>query len=936
MNLGIEGPIRNRARWSSGKLRRVENRAAAELRESALERLHEVAVAAGGVLDLQALGKLVVDSARDLLRVDSAGLYWHDEASGGLRRIAENDPTHTSVDVVPPHGTSVARFAFEQDRVIVAEDYPAWSGAYEHAASRGVKSALAVPLRLDQRAVGTLVVRSYLRREFQPEQIHLLELLAAQVTPVLEGARLHAQSERRRLEAESLADLARQGAATADVDALANLICDRTCQLLASDFAGLLVQSESRTPAWMGVRGSCIDGWHNVGWSTELSPAVLALDQPSVFSLRAETEAADIPGALRMLMAREAIGTLLTVPLRPADSPLGSLLVGWRDDTDLGSEARNLAEAIASYAAVILENSQARAVLAERADRLAASQEKLRTLYESVACGVLVWNENQTIVHANAAAQEIFGRSQSDLLGRKPVELWTAVTEDGRAVSAAAVPNVAQTKQAVRKITLRTQLPSGESRWLQGDVVPIHEPGGAVNEVVASFVDITARKNAEQELHWQAWHDSLTGLPNRAFVNERLQRAITLARSNQEPMTLMFIDLDRFKDVNDTLGHSYGDVLLRQTGPRLEKGLRPEDTLGRIGGDEFAVIMPGLSPEDGPRMAQRFLAALTQPMIVNDQPLDVSASIGIASFPMHGHDAQDLMRAADVAMYFAKRSGRRYAVFEPEMDPNLSASAGLAGELREALQTDQIQVFYQPKVQCLPDTRARAEALVRWSHPRRGLLSPDLFVPLAEQTGLIKPLTQYVLQSAARQCRNWHRAGRDVSIAVNVSIHNLQDPEFPKWLHDFMTGWEIFPHWLRLEITESTIMVDAPESAISRLTSMGIPLSIDDFGTGYSSLVRVKQLPIDEIKIDKSFVLDLTSNPSDQVIVRSIIELAHNLGKQVVAEGVETEAAWDWLVEAGCDAAQGYYLGRPMPAADLEAWLGGSHRTVRRRAGAKR
>jgi len=404
-------------------------------------------------------------------------------------------------------------------------------------------------------------------------------------------------------------------------------------------------------------------------------------------------------------------------------------------------------------------------------------------------------------------------------------------------------------------------------------------------------------------------------------VNVRLQEAIESARSEEQPVTLMFIDLDRFKDVNDAFGHAYGDALLRQIGPRLEKALRSTDTVGRLGGDEFAIIMPGLPAEEVPRMAQRFWVALTKPIVIDERAVDVGASIGIASFPEQGDHAQELMRAADVAMYAAKRSGRRYAIYEPDADPNLRRGAGLAGELREAIQCNQVEVYYQPKVNCAPGVGPRVEALVRWLHPTRGVLAPDLFVPLAEETGLINSLTQCVLETAARQCYKWHSAGLDVSVAVNVSIHDLQDPNFPQYLQKIMAAHEIFPNWLRLEITESTIMADAPESAIARLTAMGIPLSIDDFGTGYSSLVRLKQLPIDEIKIDKSFVLDLTSDPSDQAIVSSIIDLAHNLGKHVVAEGVETEDAWNWLVHAGCDAAQGYFLGRPMRVAELEQWL---------------
>jgi diguanylate cyclase (GGDEF)-like protein/PAS domain S-box-containing protein len=1065
------------------------------LRERALQRLHEIAVAAGGVLDLPSLGQLVVDSARDLLGADSAGLYWRDEESQELRRIGENDPAHIAVEVVPP-GRNVARLAYQDDRVIIVNDYPSWHKADPSASARGMKSAIAVPLRLHRRAVGTLVVRSYTARNFEEEHVHLLQLLAAQLAPVLDGARLHAESERRRTEAEALAELARQGAATTDVNRLTGLISDRACQLLQADFAALLVQTDNDQLVWLGVRGNQSQKWASPRRLAGRGPAALCMAEGRIVVFR--SAAHDSDGSLDGLELLNAEGakTVLAIPLAHADRQLGSLLVGWREDASLTVASGNLAqalagyaatvlnnaqshamserrrieaealaelvrqgatgqtledlirlicdqgsrlvgadyasialvqadgswalsglnachgqarsrgrgtgptaramasgrtivlerlaeqpdasrfharqggqtalatplvgtggisgalhlgwrtdvslspdqirlsEAIASYATVILENSRAHTALAERAETLAASQERLRSLYESLTCGILVWDDSSRILQANAAAQELLGRTEGEILGCGPDEFWTRVAEDGTELPFEWRTSnvVSATGEPVRKATVRATSPRGDVRWLQLDVVPVAQPGGPPNEVVASFIDITARKRAEVELQWQAMHDALTGLPNRALINDRLHQAILTARRDGQPLTLMFIDLDRFKDVNDTFGHAYGDILLRQIGPRLQKVLRSSDTVGRLGGDEFAVILPRLSPEDAAIMAQKFSAALTKPVVVRQKVIDVGASIGIASFPEHGGDVQSLMRAADVAMYAAKSRGGTYGVYAADKDPNLSGGVELTTDLRRALEREEIELHYQPKVNCSTGTGARVEALARWRHPNRGLVGPDDFVPLAEQTGLIRPLTKYVLETAARQCREWHDTGLDISVAVNVSIHNLQDPGFPQLVEDLIGRWRLAPAWLRLEVTESTIMADAPELVIKRLRAMGIPLSIDDFGTGYSSLIRLKQLPIDEIKIDKSFVMGTVSNPDDEVIVRSIIDLAHNLGKHVVAEGVETREAWEWLVHAGCDAAQGNYLGAPMPAPELEHWLRtsawGSRRTA--------
>ena len=891
-------------------------------RERTLELLHEVAVAAGGVLELSILGKLVVDSARDLLAAHSAGLYWYDESINGLRRIGENDPAHAPIDVVPPHRTSVARFAFDEDRPIVADDYADWSGADDSALKRGLKSAVAVPLRLDQRAVGTLVVRSYIPRNFDQVQVHVLELLAAQVTPVLEGARLHAESERRRIVAESLADLARHGATASNLEGLAPLISERACRLLNGDFAALLVQSDEDL-VWRGLHGTRSEAWHSSSSSTVLATAISSLQTQMVIRFdQPEKRASDIRELVDVLTSEDG-KVLLVVPLRGAGGTMGILVIGWRVEPNIDQEGQSLADAIANYASVILENLRAHAALAERANRLAVSQRKLQTLYESVACGILVWNQDSTIIRANVAAQEMLGRRQHELLGRKAGNIWTATTEDGQELPLADRSASASnwTTKERRKVNLRVDLPDGELRWLEADVVPVQEVGTSATEIVASFIDVTARRRAEEEMHWQAGHDALTGLPNRTVINNRLHDAIESGKKRNRSVTLMFIDLDRFKDVNDTFGHAYGDALLAQIGPRLENVLRGTDTVGRLGGDEFAIIMPGLFAQDAVKMAQRFWSALTKPLVIGGRTIEIGASVGIASFPHHGRDAQELMRAADVAMYTAKRGNQRFAIYDADSDSNLSGGVSLATELRDAIRARQIRVYYQPKVQCIPGSMPRVEALVRWLHPERGLLTPDMFVPLAEQSGLIGPLTRCVLESVADQCYEWHQSGVDVAVAVNVSIHNLQDPEFSADLHKIISTRKMFPKWLRLEITETTIMTDAPESAIAHLTEMGIPLSIDDFGTGYSSLVRVKKLPIDEIKIDKSFIVNVTSDASDQVIVKSIIDLAHSLEKQVVAEGVETEEAWQWLVSAGCDAAQGYLIARPMPADDFGKWL---------------
>ena len=886
------------------------------LREEVLSGLHEVAVASGGLLDFAALGALVVDSAKDLLHGDSAGLYWWEEAAGELVRIGENDSTHRTHDVVPPVGKSVARLAYDQNTAIIVDDYPAWLGADASAVTRGLKSALAVPLRLQARAVGTLVARSYKPCGFTAEHQHILELLAAQVTPALEAARLHTESERRRAEAEALAELVRRGAMVHDLERAIRLVCEQGRYLVGADYATVALAEEGRR-VWYGLSShedTTVVPTRGAG--TGLTSRALATGQPIIEHL------ADRPDP-PLLHTQEGGRTALAVPLTGREGLAGALHFGWRTDTEPSASQVRVAEALAGYATVILENSRAHATLAERAANIAAAQERLETLYGSLACGVLVWDDCMTVQHVNAAAEEILGRPAAEILGRKSDEFWVSVAADGSELPPEERPSrlVHATGKAVRKVLARLTRPMGDVRWLQLDVVPIRRRGRLVNETMASFIDISARKEAEAALQRQALHDGLTGLPNRVLVNDRLRQAILAARRGDQEVTLMFMDLNRFKEVNDTFGHDCGDSLLRQVGRRVSRVLRDADTLGRLGGDEFAIILPGTGLAEASKMARRVSNVVQRPITIQGRSIDVRASIGIACFPNHGHDALTLMRLADVAMYTAKRRGDGCALYEADDDPNLSGRVTLSAELRRAIGGGELELWYQPKVNCISGTGARAEALVRWQHPERGLLLPDEFIPLAEETGLIKPLTEWVVREAARQCHEWHTAGLNVSVAVNVSAHNLQDPGFPSIIEEVLRRWRLKPRWLRLEITESVLMADAPELVLKRLTSLGVPLSVDDFGTGYSSLLSLRDLPIDEMKIDKSFTLGVTSNDKDRTIVQSIIDLAHNLSKRVVAEGVETRQTWDWLVRAGCDAAQGYYLGAAMPPSGFEHWV---------------
>ena len=431
------------------------------------------------------------------------------------------------------------------------------------------------------------------------------------------------------------------------------------------------------------------------------------------------------------------------------------------------------------------------------------------------------------------------------------------------------------------------------------------------------------RRRAEEQEHL-ALHDDLTGLANRALFRDRVRQAIRVAEREQQTIAILLMDLNRFKEINDTLGHHHGDIVLQETGRRLQTTLRETDTIARLGGDEFALVLPHVpDPAAVLHVADKITAALRVPFIVQGLTLDVGASLGVAFFPTHGRDVDTLIQRADVAMYLAKTAQTNCEIYAVEKDNYSASRLALVGELRTAIEHDEFIVHYQPKVDLRTGTVQGVEALVRWEHPLRGLIPPDEFIPLAEHTGLIESLTTFVLNAALRQVADWREDGLNLKVAVNLSTRSLLNPNFPEEVSDALKRWRVPPSSLQLEITEHTILADPARASgiLSTLSSMGVELSIDDFGTGYSSFVQLRRLPLTELKIDKSFVMNMEVDDNDAVIVRSLIELGRNLGLQVVAEGVESQEVSNELTNLGCHYAQGFYSSRPMPPDQVAQWM---------------
>jgi diguanylate cyclase (GGDEF)-like protein len=431
------------------------------------------------------------------------------------------------------------------------------------------------------------------------------------------------------------------------------------------------------------------------------------------------------------------------------------------------------------------------------------------------------------------------------------------------------------------------------------------------------------RRQSEENRHL-ALHDALTGLPNRLLFQDRADQAVLAAKREPGQVALMILDLDRFKEVNDTLGHHNGDVLLREVGERVRSALRATDTLARLGGDEFGVLLPKVADSVAAlAIGENIRRALREPFTLESISLDLDASVGISLYPEHGLDVETLLQRADVALYLAKENRGSSTLYSAERDEYSPARLALVAELRRALDEHELVLYYQPKAQLADGAIAGVEALVRWNHPQRGLLAPAEFIPVAEHTGLIKEVTLYVLRQALQQLRLWEAEGLVLTVAVNLSARDLLDFDLPEVIGAILSDNGVAATRLELEITETVLLSDPmrARAILSRLSAMGVKLAIDDFGTGYSSLAYLKRLPVSEIKIDRSFVTNMNTDRSDAAIVRSTIDLGRNLGLTVVAEGVETEADWAQLKALNCNFAQGYHLSRPIPADEVAGWV---------------
>ena len=557
------------------------------------------------------------------------------------------------------------------------------------------------------------------------------------------------------------------------------------------------------------------------------------------------------------------------------------------------------------------------------AEAISLENEVANVTLDSIGEAVLRTDIRGNVTYLNRIAEKMTGWRRDEALGRSVADVLRIIDRVSGAPASNAVEIVMQedkitrlTANCMNCILVRRD---GFEFGIENTVTPIHDQEGRTTGAVVAFHDVSAARATSLEMSHLAQHDSLTDLPNRVLFNDRLMQAISLAERQSKQLAVMFVDLDHFKKINDSLGHGVGDKLLQSVAARLRACLRRTDTVSRLGGDEFVILLSQVEQEeDAAFSARKILRAFAAPHIVDNKSLDINVSIGGSTYPSDGRDAESLMNKADTAMYEAKQNGRNnYRFFRRDMHARLAERLSLEGDLRYALGRNEFVLYYQPKFNLQTGQITGVEALIRWQHPHRGMVSPADFVPIAEECGLILPIGRWVLLEACRQARAWSDSGLGVvPVAVNVSAAEFGAKDFLSGVRAVLITTGVEPPNLELELTESVLMQDA-ESAVrilGALKAMGVQLAIDDFGTGYSSFTYLRRFPSDALKLHQSFVQEITSDPGDATIVSAMINIGKSLKQRVIAEGVETRAQLEFLQRHGCGEGQGYYFSRPVPA----------------------
>jgi diguanylate cyclase (GGDEF)-like protein/PAS domain S-box-containing protein len=550
------------------------------------------------------------------------------------------------------------------------------------------------------------------------------------------------------------------------------------------------------------------------------------------------------------------------------------------------------------------------------------SEEKYRVIAENCSDLIAVIDREGTFLYLSPSHQTLFGDDGIEM-GAGHLLQW--VHEEDRELVENYLKQICAAQNASSLLEFRVHTKSGRSLYLETKGNPILDPCGDVQNLVLVMRDVTERKQWEQTIFHLAYHDTLTDLPNRRLFIDRLRKEVYQAKRFQSQLAVMFLDVDRFKQINDSWGHEVGDVILAEIAKRIKQCLGSNDVVARLGGDEFTILLPHISGRhEVDQVAQKIRDRLEEPLEVNGRQHTLSCSMGIAVFPSDGREADELLKRADMALYFVKERGRNgFEFFHPSIEEKSLERILLENELRKAMEHEHFHIDYQPKYALPTGKLVGAEALVRWNHPELGRIPPNKFIPIAEETGLIVPIGEWILRRACEQNRAWQAQGYPpFRVSVNLSVRQFYQPDLVEKIREILEDTGLDPQWLELEITESIFAdMDNAVPILQNIRDLGVHISIDDFGTGYSSFSYVKHLPVDTLKIDASFIRDVHTNKESQAIVRAILTIAQTLHLNVIAEGVEREEQLAFLHEEGCSEGQGYLFSKPIPRQDIEALL---------------
>ncbi|MBH0330178.1 hypothetical protein ABH14_10300 [Brevibacillus brevis] len=553
-------------------------------------------------------------------------------------------------------------------------------------------------------------------------------------------------------------------------------------------------------------------------------------------------------------------------------------------------------------------------------DELKRSEEKYRIIAENTSDIISIINLDGEFLYLSPSHKRVWEHTVPD---EEIHNLFEWIVEDDRDIFAYAIQHAFSTRKEYM-VECRINTQRNDVIWTESKINPIMDEEGNVTKLLLITRDVTDRKQSEETIHHLAYHDALTDLPNRRMYVQQLSKEMMQAKRFQSSLAVLFLDLDRFKDVNDSFGHDVGDMLLIEASKRLQACLKPGDVVARLGGDEFTIMQNQLlDRNEATALAEQIMYQLQRPFELDGHVFNVSCSIGIALYPQDGDNPEDLLKRADTALYTVKSRGKNgYDFFDPTMEAKSLERILMENEMRKAIEQEQFQIYYQPKIDIATSAMTGMEALVRWVHPELGIIPPNRFIPIAEETGMILALGEWILKQACKQNKNWHDQGYTLKVSVNLSARQIYQKDLIEMIKDILQETKLSPHWLELEITESIfVKMEEATAVLQQIRDIGIQISIDDFGTGYSSFSYIKSLPVDTIKIDASFIRDIHHNQESQAIVKAIVTIAQSLNMNVIAEGIELHDQVAALKENGCDHGQGYLFSKPLPTDDFDQLL---------------